>query len=103
LPELRDLKFFSSRAFADEARAAAVRTSRRLFDGVWNAGGDGEWCGHADVMSDVWQFNMFTCINTFTCGAGTSRILEDLMARRGLVEPGEGVGCWVSGFSAIRT
>jgi hypothetical protein len=32
----------------------------------------------------------------------TSRILEGLMARRGLVEPREGIGCWVSGFSAIR-
>jgi hypothetical protein len=27
----------------------------------------------------------------------TSRILEGLMARRGLVEPCEAVGCWVSG------
>ena len=26
----------------------------------------------------------------------TSRILEGLMARRGLVEPREGIGCWVS-------
>jgi hypothetical protein len=26
----------------------------------------------------------------------TSRILEDLMARRGLVEAREGIGCWVS-------
>ena len=26
----------------------------------------------------------------------TSRILEGLTARRGLVEPREGIGCWVS-------
>jgi hypothetical protein len=50
-------------------------------------------------MSDVWQFNMFTCINTFTCGAGTSRILEDLMVFRGLVEPRERIGCWLRGLA----
>jgi hypothetical protein len=27
----------------------------------------------------------------------TSRILEGLVARRGLVEPRRGIGCWVSG------
>ena len=70
-----------------------MRTSRGWFDGVWNAGGDGERWGHTDVMSDVWQFNTFTCINTFTCGAGTSRILEGLMAWRDLVEPRERIGC----------
>jgi hypothetical protein len=43
-------------------------------------------------MSDVWQFNMFTCINTFTCGAGTSRILVGLVACRGLVEERERIG-----------
>jgi hypothetical protein len=69
-----------------------VRAARRLFDGMWNAGDDGERWGHTDVMSDVWQFNTFTCINTFTCGAGTSRILEGLIACRGLVEPREGIG-----------
>jgi len=32
------------------------------------------------------------------CGRNfTSRILEGLVARRGLVEPREDVGCWVSG------
>ena len=50
MPELRDLKLFSTCAFADEARAAAVRASRRLFDGVWNAGDDGERWGHTDGM-----------------------------------------------------
>ena len=69
-----------------------MRAARRLFDGMWNAGDDGERWGHTDVMSDVWQFNTFTCINTFTCGAGTSRILEGLMAWRDLVERGEGIG-----------
>jgi hypothetical protein len=43
-------------------------------------------------MSDVWQFNMFTRINTFTCGAGTSRILEGVMARRGFIERRMGIG-----------
>ena len=33
----------------------------------------------------------------------TSRILEGLMERRGLVEPREGVDCWLGGFSPIRT
>ena len=28
----------------------------------------------------------------------TSRILEGLVARRGLVELREGIGCWVSGY-----
>src|ERR1019366_9125875 len=70
---------------------------RRLFDGMWNAGDDGERWGHTDVMSDVWQFNTFTCINTFTRGAGTSRILEGLMAPLGLVEPRDRIGCWLSG------
>ena len=46
LPELHDLKLFSSRAFANEACAAAVRASRRLFDGVWNAMGVCKRGGH---------------------------------------------------------
>jgi hypothetical protein len=34
LPQLHDLKFFAARAFANEARAAAMRTARGRFDGV---------------------------------------------------------------------
>ena len=30
---------------------------------------------------------------------GTSRILEDLMVFRGLVEPREGIGCWLRGLA----
>ena len=33
----------------------------------------------------------------------TSRILEGLMAQRGLVEPREGIGCWVSGYRPVLT
>ena len=39
LPELQDLKFFSSRTFADEACTAAVWAARGCFDGVRNAMG----------------------------------------------------------------
>jgi hypothetical protein len=31
----------------------------------------------------------------------TSRILEGLTARRGLVEPREGIGCWVLGLTPL--
>jgi hypothetical protein len=37
LLELRDLKLFSTCAFADETTAAAMRAARRLLDGVRNA------------------------------------------------------------------
>jgi hypothetical protein len=33
----------------------------------------------------------------------TSRILEGLTAWRGLVEPREGIGCWVSGYWPLST
>ena len=50
MPELHDLKLFSTCAFADEAAAATVRAARGWIDGVWNAGDDGERWGHTDVM-----------------------------------------------------
>ena len=39
LPQLYDLQLFAAGAFADEARAAAVRAARGRFDGVRNAMG----------------------------------------------------------------
>ena len=64
-----------------------MRASRRLFDGVWNAGGDGERCGHTDVMYGSLTRSPAVSARHKYQMAGTSRILEGLMARRGLVEP----------------
>ena len=75
LPELHDLKLLAASAFADEARAAAMRTARGWFDGVRNA------MGVCRVKAAIRE-----AMAALYHALGTSRILEGLALWRGLVE-----------------